>query len=232
LREANAELTAFAHTVAHDLRAPLRNVYGFASALLEDEAPRLSEDGKFYLQRMGNAAARMDQLITDLLEYSRLARAEIRLEPVAGDRVVSQVLADLGDEIARANADVQVAKPLPLMMAHRSTLVQVLVNLVGNALKFMPAGVLPRITISAARAGEWVEVVVADNGIGIAAEHQGRVFEVFERLHGQERYPGTGIGLAIVRKGVERMGGTVRLESRVGAGSRFIIRLHAPPGRS
>lgn len=225
LADANAELQAFAHTVAHDLRAPLRNIQGFAEALREDEAEHLSAEGQLYASRISLGVARMDQLITDLLEYSRLGRARVQAQPVQLASAVEQVLAQLAGEIASAHASVRVDQDLPAVLAHPSTLVQVLANLVGNAVKFVAPGRQPEVHVHAQVQGGRVRLLVDDNGIGIAPQHRERVFQVFERLHGQEKFPGTGIGLAIVRRGIERMGGTVAIENSPAGGTRFVLDL-------
>jgi len=212
LAEANIELRAFAHTVAHDLRAPLRNVEGYTDALLEDETPRLSEQGRRFLARIGEAAQRMDRLITDLLAYSQLSRAELRLQTVDLDRVVALAIADVETAIADRRARITVTSPLPMVSGNEAILVQVFENLIGNAVKFVAPGVVPEIRIHGHEDGDMAHVWIADNGIGIPPEQRDRVFGVFERLHGEEAYPGTGIGLAIVRKGMERMGGSVTVE--------------------
>lgn len=227
IAEANAELRAFAHTVAHDLRAPLRNIEGFSTALIEDEADRLSEDGMNYARRIGAAVVRLDRLITDLLAYSRLSRIEIRLEPVHLHTVVQIAMRDLETQIGETGARIDIDDALPDVLGNRAVLVQITQNLLSNAIKFVAPGVVPEIRISATIAGETVRLRFQDNGIGIAPEHQERVFGVFERLHGQEQYPGTGIGLAIVRKGVERMGGSIAVSSRPDAGTTFELTLPA-----
>jgi PAS domain S-box-containing protein len=227
LQEANADLQAFAHSVAHDLRAPLRNIQGYAAAILEDEHERLSEEGALYAHRMAESAGRLDGLIQDLLAYSRLSRTDVSPERVDLDALVQRVLAELSNEVAAREARVTVARPLPAVLAHRVTLGQVLANLVSNAIKFVAPERTPQVTISARRLDGHVSIEVADNGIGIARQHHERIFRVFERLHGSETFPGTGIGLAIVRRGVERMGGHVRVDSTPGAGARFIIELRA-----
>lgn len=227
IAEANAELRAFAHTVAHDLRAPLRNVEGFATALLEDEAPRLSEVGKLFVARIVAAVTRMDRLITDLLAYSRLARAELRLDAVDTNTVLRAVLRDLETQIRESGARIAVAPALPAVRANQAVLIQVIDNLVSNALKFVAPGVVPEVTIHASTDGTTVNLLIEDNGIGIAPEHHEHVFGVFERLHGHEQYPGTGIGLAIVRKGLERMGGAVRILGRPQGGTVFEVTLPA-----
>ena len=225
LQELNAELQSFAYTVAHDLRAPLRAMRGFSQALLEDHAERLDETGRDYATRVANAAARMDELIQDLLEYARLGRDEVPLEPVALAPVVSRVLSQLAPAADAGGASIEVVEPLPAVHGNPTVLVQVLANLVENALKYVAEGVRPRIRIRAEERGARVRIWVEDNGIGIAPEHHRRIFEVFQRLHGVTQYSGTGIGLAVVRKGVERMGGSIGLESAPGEGSRFWFEL-------
>jgi signal transduction histidine kinase len=174
---------------------------------------------------MDAAAARMDLLIADLLAYSRLSRAAIAVQPVALDAAMASALAQVGEELRQRQAQVHVASALPRVMAHHATLVQVVANLLTNAAKFVAADTRPEVAVWAEACGPWTRLWVADNGIGIAPEHRERIFGVFERLHGVETYPGTGIGLAIVRKGMERLSGRVGLESTVGRGSRFWIEL-------
>jgi PAS domain S-box-containing protein len=224
-QEANAELEAFAYSVSHDLRAPLRAMQGFAQALLEDYAERLDPGGQEYAQRIVSAAQRMDTLIRDLLEYSRLSRAEMEPQSVDLEQVVNDIITQVDVQIWEMGAQVRVEKPLPKMMGHKATLNQVVANLLTNAVKFVAPGVQARVRIWAEEREDKVRLWVEDNGIGIPSEHQGRIFRVFERLHGLETYPGTGIGLAIVRKGMERMGGQVGVESTPGKGSRFWVEL-------
>jgi signal transduction histidine kinase len=231
LADANAALQGYAHTIAHDLRAPLRNVQGFADALLEDEADRLSAEGVDYVRRISTGALRLDRMITDLLAYSRLDRQRLSLRPTELGDLLRQVLEDLGPEIESSGATVTVEPSLPAVVAHAATLRQALVNLIGNALKFVAPGQRPQVSVRGRRTGTRVRLDIVDQGIGIAPEHQERIFAVFERLHGQESYPGSGIGLAIVRKALERMNGSVRLHSAEGAGSTFTLELPAaePP---
>jgi PAS domain S-box-containing protein len=227
LTEANQEMAAFAYTISHDLRAPLRGIQGFAQALLEDYGARLDDTGRGYARRIAAAGARLDTLIQDLLAYSRLGRSEIARQPVNLELQVSAVLADMDGELRERGARLRVEGPIPPVLGHEVTLGQVLANLVANALTFVGPGVKPEVRIRAEPRGTRVRLWVEDNGIGITPAHHERIFGVFERLHGIERYPGTGIGLAIVRRGVERMGGTVGVESAVGRGSRFWIELEA-----
>ncbi|MBW2645301.1 MAG: PAS domain S-box protein [Deltaproteobacteria bacterium] len=225
LKESIAELEAFSYSVSHDLRAPLRAMQGFAQALMEDYAEKLNAVGKDYGHRIVDAAQRMETLIEDLLTYSRLSRAEIRLAPVSLESIIEEVLAQLQGEIEDKQAQITIDKPFPQAGGHRSTLAQVVTNLVDNATKFVSPDVHPQIRIWAEERGKYIRLSVKDNGIGIAAEHQERIFRVFERLHGIETYAGTGIGLAIVRKGITRMGGKCGVESTPGKGSTFWVEL-------
>jgi len=225
LEEINAELDAFGYTVSHDLRAPLRAMDGFAKALAATYGDALDARGHDFLRRITGAAERMDRLIQDLLAYSRLSRDELRLQPVSLGDVVREALRDLEADIRQRAAAVAVDEPLGAVLAHRETLRQVVGNLISNAMKFVTPGVVPNVRIrSEVRDGRrrlWVH----DNGIGIDPRYHANIFRVFERLHGIETYPGTGIGLAIVRRGTERMGGRVGLESAPGEGTSFWIEL-------
>ncbi len=227
LGAANKELEAFSYSVSHDLRAPLRAMQGFAQALNEDFADRLGPVAQDYTRRIVAAACRMDTLIQDLLAYSRLSRAQMLLQPLDLRSVMAQIRTHTEGEFRDREASVEVAIPeaFPHVMAHPTTLVQVVTNLLTNAVKFVGPGVRPHVRVWAEERDEWGRLWVEDNGIGIAPEHQDRIFRVFERLHGSETYPGTGIGLAIVAKGMERMGGRAGVESTPGKGSKFWIEL-------
>jgi PAS domain S-box-containing protein len=232
LQEANQALEAFSYSVSHDLRAPLRTLQGFAQALQEDYQPQLDELAQSYIRYIMEGAEQMDTLISDLLNYSRLSRAQISLSVVDLNSAIAEALKQLNAPIQERQAQIEIASPLPSVLAHRPTLIQVLTNLIGNAVKFVQPDVRPVIQIwaddlwvEATQSPSLVRLWVQDNGIGIAPEHQERIFRVFERLHGVEIYPGTGIGLAIVRKGLERMGGQIGMESQLGQGSRFWIAL-------
>ncbi len=232
LEELNAQLAAFTYSISHDLRAPLRAIHSLADALREDYDDRLDDVGRDYTRRISGSAHRLDEMIQDLLAYSRLGRAEMTLQRVDLDVVVDQSIAALRGAAGDEPCCFEVRGPLPPVIGHPSTLAQVVGNLLGNALKFHQPGEQPTVVIRAEPSGGRVRLWVEDSGIGIAPEHQERIFRVFERLHGIESYPGTGIGLAIVKKGVERMGGRVGLESSPGAGSRFWIELPAAEARS
>jgi signal transduction histidine kinase len=230
LQERNEELEGFGYSISHDLRAPLRAMQGFSQALLEDAGDRLDSMGREYAERIVAGARRMDQLIQDLLAYSRVSRAELRLAAVPLSPLARTVLADLEQPLRARQATVRVDDPLPMVLGHPATLSQVLTNLLGNAVKFVPAERTPALRVRAETDNGRIRIWVEDNGIGIAAEHQDRIFRVFERLHGDDDYPGTGIGLAIVRKAVERMGGRVGVQSAPGQGSRFWVELQRVEG--
>lgn len=225
LREINEELESFCSTVAHDLRAPLRAVQGFAAAVAEDYAERLDATGRGYLGRIQAATLRMEQLISDLLAYSRLRRSALRLGPVSLGEVVAEARERLAAELAERGTVLKVDEPLPEVIGEGGLLVQVVANLLSNAAKFVAPGTCPEVELRCQRDAGRVRLSVSDNGIGIAPEHQERIFRVFERLHGIESFPGTGVGLAIVRTGAERMGGACGVSSRPGFGSTFWIEL-------
>jgi PAS domain S-box-containing protein len=225
LVEANSNLKTFTYTAAHDLRAPLRSMKSFSNIVLEDFGPALGAEGRSMLERVTTSADHMGQLLDDLLEYSRMSQADLKLEPVSLEKAAGESLQLLDGDIRSKNAVVTVTKPLPDVMGHAATVVLLVNNLVSNALKFIAPGVPPQIRIWAESSAGYVRLSVQDNGIGIDREHLEQIFGAFQRLHGRQAYPGTGLGLAIVRKGAERMGGRTGVESTVGKGSRFWIDL-------
>jgi len=228
LTETNEALEAFTYSIAHDLRAPMRAMHGFAAALLEDYGGQLDAAGREFASRIVAGAKAMDGLIEDLLSYSRLSRGSINLSTVRLHDALEEALKQCDAPIREKHAEIQVANPLPEVWAQGNVLVQMLANLVGNSLKYVEKEIRPRVRIWAEEYPDSVRLWIQDNGIGIASEHQERIFHVFERLHGSEHYPGTGIGLAIVRKGAERMGGQVGVQSQPGQGSRFWVQLPKP----
>jgi len=223
LREAMEQLESFCHSVSHDFRAPLRAMQGFARILSTEYKGKLDDFGQDCAQKIVTSSQRMNALITDLLEYTHMSRVQMAVEPVLVSDALDEALLLLAEEIKSKQATVIVQPELPMVYAHKSTLVQVLLNLVANALKFTRSGERPEIHIHADSSGERVRLWVEDNGIGIDPRDFERLFGMFERLNPD--FPGTGIGLALVRKGIERMGGKVSVESEVGKGSRFWIEL-------
>ncbi|HEY9883732.1 MAG TPA: ATP-binding protein [Thermosynechococcaceae cyanobacterium] len=225
LQAANDELEAFSYTVAHDLRAPLRGVESYASALMEDYGAQLDEVAQDYIHQVIASIHRMNTLVQDLLAYSHLSREEIELVPVSLTHVLADAQVQLEPTLKERHAEITVAEPLPRVMGHYSTLVQVVANLLSNAAKFTVGESKPQIYLWAEAKQSQVRLWVEDNGIGIEPQYQQQIFGVFERLHARDAYPGTGIGLAIVRKGVERLGGRSGVESIPGQGSRFWVEL-------
>lgn len=225
LEEANSQLEAFSYSVSHDLREPLRVIEGFAAAVLEDAGERLDEANVNYLRRIIAGTQRLESLIQNLLTYSQLGREEVRVQPVSLSAIVAEVRMQMDATIRDQQAEIIIEEPLPIVRGHYFSLVQVILNLLSNAIKFVAADVRPRVRIWAEDRQTHIRLWVEDNGIGIPPDQANRVFEVFSRLYGSDFYTGTGIGLAIVRKGVERVGGQVGLESNLGQGSRFWVEL-------
>jgi PAS domain S-box-containing protein len=224
LREAIAQMEEFSYSVSHDLRAPLRAMNAYAQALLDDYGPSLDDTARSYLDRIRRSSQRMENLTHDVLTYSRVARAEVRLTEVNLELLLRDVIGHY-DELQPPRAEVTVARPLSRVRAHEASLAQCLGNLLTNAAKFVIPGVQPRIRVWTESRNGRVRLWIEDNGIGIAPEHQEKLFQVFERAPTHGVYEGTGIGLAIVRKAVEKMGGRAGVESEGVAGSRFWIEL-------
>jgi light-regulated signal transduction histidine kinase (bacteriophytochrome) len=209
LQRSNAELEQFAYVASHDLQEPLRRVASFCGMLRLRYGGQLDERADQYIGFAVDGAERMQELINDLLEFSRVGRDEVEHVPVVMDDVLTAVLHDLADVIEQAGATVMVEPGLPEVRGDRSLLVALLRNVVGNAIKFRDAAP-PRVRVSAEREddGLW-RFAVDDNGIGIAPQYAERIFVIFQRLHTREEYEGTGIGLAMARKIVEYHGGRI-----------------------
>jgi PAS domain S-box-containing protein len=223
--QANAELEAFSYSVSHDLRAPLRAIEGFADIIFEDFGEQLPVEVKEHLEQIVNSSVRMNRLVQDLLNYSRLSRIELESVPVSVESVVAEACRQIDSELC---SGISVSVPRELRVrGHGPVVRQAIANLINNAVKFTKPGTLPQVEVKAFKRDNFVHLQVKDNGIGIAPQHQKQIFNVFERLHSREEYPGTGIGLAIVKRGIDRMGGTVSLQSELGTGSIFEIRLPA-----
>lgn len=226
LQETIKELHAFAYSIAHDLRAPLRHIHGYSQILLDEAG---EAECKEYARRIMAASQGMDALIKDLLDYSRMTLDEVALEPVPLAKLLEQIAAGLEAELLKRKARLIVEPPLPSVLGHPGALTQVIGNLLANAVKFVPAGVEPRVRVWAEEKGGRVRLWVEDNGMGVAPEFHERIFGLFQRLHRSEDFPGTGIGLAIVRRAMERMKGSAGVESSLGRGSRFWIELAKAP---
>ncbi len=231
LARSNSELDQFASIASHDLQEPLRKVRTFTEQLMVSESERLSERGVDYLTRANRAAERMQALIQDLLQFSRVTTKPRPFTPVDLNRVTAEIVDDISVELDESDAVVSVG-PLPTLMADELQMRQLLLNLISDAVKFRRAGVRPEITISGDTLGREAVIVVTDNGIGFEPQYAERIFRVFERLNGRGEYPGTGIGLALCQKIVTRHGGRIRAEGRPGQGATFTVTLpleQAPP---
>ncbi|MDX2185577.1 MAG: PAS domain S-box protein [Opitutaceae bacterium] len=227
LQESMAELEAFSYSLSHDMRAPLRAIQGYAELILEEEGMSPAETAD-YLRRIIAATTRMDRLIRDVLNFARFSRSEITVSKVDLEPIVDEIVRDR-TELQQPHSTVQVERPLLPVLGHSASLTQCLTNLLDNAVKFMPKGRHPVVRVYTEEAADnHIRVCVADNGIGIDAEGQKRIFGIFERLNATTHYQGTGIGLAIVRRAAERMGGRAGVSSAPGLGSTFWIELSAP----
>jgi len=223
LSRSNAELEQFASVASHDLQEPLRKVQTFAAQLTASEHDRLSEQGQDFLRRMSDAAARMRTLIDDLLMFSRVSTKGRPFVAVDLGEIVAKVLLHLELSIKESGARVTV-DVLPTIEADPVQMRQLLQNLIGNALKFRREGVVPDVQVSFEVTDHVAELTVKDNGIGFDEQYATRIFGAFERLHGAAEYAGTGIGLALCRKIVERHHGTITANSGLGNGATFTVR--------
>ncbi|MGE0325442.1 MAG: ATP-binding protein [Polyangiaceae bacterium] len=224
LERSNADLERFAYVASHDLQEPLRMVAMYTELLGERYAGQLDEKADKYIAYAIDGAQRMRRLIDDLLLFSRVQTSAKPASPTDLNAVVDEALELLAARVQESGAKIA-REELPTLNADAAQLRQVLTNLIGNALKYVAPGTTPEVHIRAERRdSEWV-ISVKDNGLGVDPAHHGRIFEIFQRLHGREAYPGTGIGLAIVKRVIERHGGRVWLESELGAGATFCFSL-------
>lgn len=224
LSRSNAELDQFASIASHDLQEPLRKVRTFTEQIATTESDRLSERGADYLARANRAAERMQGLIQDLLQFSRVTTNPRPFVPVDLDQVVAGVLDDLSVEIEETGGVVSVGE-LPTISADPLQMRQLMLNLISNALKFRREDVPPEVRVEGNVAGGFVQITVTDNGIGFEPQYSTRIFRVFERLNGRAEYPGTGIGLALCDKIASRHRGQIEAEGRPGEGAKFTVAL-------
>jgi signal transduction histidine kinase len=223
MHETIQELEAVSYSLSHDMRGPLRAMRGYSEILEADYGEKLGDGGTMLVHRIANAATRLDQLIRDVLSYSRVVRSSLELHPVSVEKIARQLI-DESPELREPVAHVEVDAPTQVL-GHEAYLTQVLSNLLYNAVKFVPKNRKPEVRLWTEVADTHVRLSVRDNGIGIPKDAQRNLFQMFYRAHGGEDYEGTGIGLAIVRKAVDRMNGRIGVESEPGKGSTFWVEL-------
>lgn len=216
----NIELERFAYVASHDLQEPLRMVLNFTKLLEKKYSKNLDETALEYMQFIVRGADRMQHLVDDLLEYSRISQEVDHYVQVDLNETMLAIMDSFADVIQNKGAVVGYDS-LPVVLANPMRMMRVIQNLIGNAMKYQAKGVAPEITITAEPRGEFWQIRVADNGIGMRPEYCKKIFEPFKRLHGQNEYPGTGMGLAICRKIIEDLRGEIWAESELGEGSRF-----------
>jgi PAS domain S-box-containing protein len=221
LARSNRDLEQFAYVSSHDLKEPLRMVTIYVQMLEREYGNQLDDKARQYIRFAAEGATRMNRLIGDLLQYSRLDIESKNKGVVDTNAVVQEVLTLLAPHIREANLEVDIAE-LPNVRANRTQITQLFQNLISNAIKFRRSEA-PYIRISATRQGTFYQFIVEDNGIGIRPEYQHKIFVIFQRLHGRDKYPGTGIGLAICKKIVEGLGGKISIQSEEGQGSSFVF---------
>lgn len=229
LERKNKELDEFNYVASHDLQEPVRKLISFSKLLEQDAGDVLNERARRDLGFIVDAATRMRDLIQDLLALSRAGRTAMNVEPISLGDCVIQALDALELRVRETQAEID-CSALPEVSGDATLMTQLYQNLVGNAIKFVPPDRKPKIRLTADRCGDHWELAVSDNGIGIKPEHVERLFKPFQRLHGRSEFAGTGIGLAICKKAVERHGGTIWVESEPGAGSQFKFTIPITPG--
>ncbi len=225
LESSNKELESFSYSISHDLRAPLRAIYGFSQILSTRHRKSLNEEGAQYLDYIVDASVRMEHLINDLLNYSRLGRKSLNMYPVSIKKIAENIYSDFKQQLTNIQATFNLNQNLPEVQGDETLLRQIFTNLVGNAITYRREDELLVINIDFETNVNDVVIKVSDNGIGISKEYWEKIFNVFQRLHSEEKYPGTGIGLATVKKSVTLLGGEVWVESEINKGSTFFIKL-------
>jgi PAS domain S-box-containing protein len=225
LLSANKELESFSYSVSHDLRAPLRAISGFAEIIARRHRAALNDEGQRYFDNIVLASKRMSHLIDDLLTYSRIGRSALRFEVVDLGQLLAALSKDLTARLGEIGGSLEIPDDLPSILGDKTLLTQIFTNLLDNALTYRKADTPLEIRLTWRADGDMITIGVCDNGIGIAAEYQEKIFNMFQRLHSEDAYPGTGIGLATVRKSAELLGGSVWVESDGHSGSQFYVRL-------
>ena len=231
LQRSNTELEHFAYIASHDLQEPLRTVQSYLQLLRRRYQPVLDLDAEEFIDFAIDGATRMRNLIEDLLTYARVASRARALQPAKLDDILDEVLHSLQVRLNEQHVVIE-RGPLPTVMVDRRQLAQLIQNLISNSMKFQAKGSKPIVQISAEQQNEHWLVRIRDNGIGLEPEYQEKIFVIFQRLHSREDYEGTGVGLAVCKKIVERHGGSIWVESRPSEGATFLFTLPNPPASS
>jgi PAS domain S-box-containing protein len=219
----NKELEMFTYSVSHDLKAPLRGIDGYSRLLVEEYSDKLDEDGLFFLNNVRQGTTQMNTLIEDLLAYSRMERKQLHYTSIDLKSLIDNLVNQRIHDIELCQITLKIAVPFHTIESDTETLRQVLSNYLDNAIKYSKKDASGTVTIGGSQTDDHWTLWVKDDGIGFDPKYLDRIFDIFQRLHRVEEYPGTGIGLAIVRKAVERIGGRVRANSAPGKGSTFYL---------
>ncbi len=223
----NKELESYSYSISHDLRAPLRAIHGFSQILSVRHRLSLNMEGQQYIDYIVEASVRMEQLINDLLDYSRLGRKSLKIRPVSLSALLDSIYSDFSKKLEEIDAKLFIENELPEILGDDSLLRQIFINLIENSITYRRTGIQLVIKIGCSGNSDRYIVSISDNGIGIPEEHWEKIFDIFQRLHSEEKYPGTGIGLATVKKAVTMLNGKVWVNSIIGEGSTFYIQLPA-----
>ena len=224
LQNINKELSDFTYSITHDLRAPLRSMQGFSSVLQDEYNEKLDESGMQIVNRIAKSAEKMDKMILDLLVHSKISQENTIFANLSLEKCIKEVIRINQDTIEQNKVKIDVKLPLQYVKGSQIILNQVINNLISNAIKFTDKIKDPKVIIWSVIRDDMIRLYIEDNGIGIEEQYFDKIFNVFEKLHTTE-YPGTGIGLAIVKRGIEKMGGRSGVESKVGKFSRFWFEL-------
>ncbi|MBU4319219.1 MAG: PocR ligand-binding domain-containing protein [Proteobacteria bacterium] len=227
LEEASKELEDFVYSVSHDLRAPLRSISGFAEIIDRRHKQSLNEEGAHYFSNIIKASRQMGLLIDDLLKFSRMGRKAIKCENISLDEVLKAAVETVSDLAKKTSARIHIPEQMPLIHGDFTLTTHIFINLLENAMKYHKPDEPPCVEVGIEAEDPYVVVSVMDNGIGIAPEYHEKIFKIFQRLHNQEDYPGTGIGLAAAKKALQITGGKIGVESQPGEGSVFKVKLLA-----
>ena len=223
LQRKNEELETFTYTVSHDLKAPLRGIDGYSRLLLEDYKDKLDEDGKYFLQNIRNSTNHMDRLINDLLDYSRLERRSIAIKTFDLSELINRIINEYLH--SRKDTKLEINLEVKEINTDYESLLQILRNLIDNAYKFVRKDIEHQVNISSRLENGFCIITIKDNGIGFDNKYKENIFKIFNRLHSQEDYPGTGIGLTIVKKGIERIGAVITADGQINQGAEFAIKI-------